>query len=158
MRIKTLVTFAAIALVAAACNSGTEDATTTTATQDDVTTTLAPDGSPDGVHTAETDLGTVLVGADGFTLYVFTLDVDGESTCYDQCAGTWPPVSADSAIGGDLDASIFGSTTRTDGSNQLTVDGKPLYTFAPDTNPGDTNGQGVNDVWFVVDGSGTVIP
>lgn len=158
MKIKTLVAFTVVALVAAGCSSEAQDGTSTTASQNDATTTLAPSGASDGVHIAETELGDVLVDADGFTLYVFTLDADGESTCYDQCAGTWPPVSADSAIGADLDTSIFGSTTRTDGSEQLTVGGKPLYTFAPDTNPGDTNGQGVNDVWFVVDGSGAVIP
>lgn len=166
MKMRALAILAVVALVAA-CSSDTNDttteaagneaSTTTEATSSDSSTTTTPADSSGEVHTAETDLGTILVDADGFTLYIFTLDSDGESTCYDQCAATWPPVSAGMGIGGDLDESIFGSTTRTDGSEQLTVSGKPLYTFTPDASPGDINGQGVNDVWFVVDETGAVV-
>ena len=109
------------------------------------------------MSTADTDLGTILVNADGFTMYVFTPDVDGVSTCYDDCAATWPAVPADTPIGAGVDASLFGSAPRTDGSEQLTVNGQPLYTFAPDANPGDTTGQGVNEVWFVVGADGAMI-
>ncbi len=111
----------------------------------------------DGIHTAESDVGTILVDPDGFTLYVFTVDTGGESACYDDCAAAWPAVPADTPISTDLDQSMFGSTERTDGTEQLTIAGMPLYTFAQDTAPGDTNGQGVNDVWFVVDASGNMI-
>jgi predicted lipoprotein with Yx(FWY)xxD motif len=111
----------------------------------------------DGIHSAETDLGTVLVDSDGFTVYVFTADVGGEPTCYDSCANNWPAVPADTAIGTDLDASLFGSVSRTDGPDQLTVNGQPLYTYAPDSQPGDTKGQGVGGAWFVVDVSGAMV-
>jgi predicted lipoprotein with Yx(FWY)xxD motif len=115
------------------------------------------DAGSDSLSTASTDLGTVLVDPDGFTVYVFLNDTDGESTCYDSCAATWPAVPGDTAISSDLDSSMFGTTTRTDGTEQLTVDGQPLYRYAPDTNPGDTNGQGVGDVWFVVGSDGGMI-
>lgn len=69
----------------------------------------------------------------------------------------WPPVDAGSEISSELDSSMFGSAARTDGNDQLTVNGQPLYRYAPDTNPGDTNGQGVGGVWFVVDGGGTMV-
>jgi predicted lipoprotein with Yx(FWY)xxD motif len=115
------------------------------------------DAAGDSMSTASTDLGTVLVDPDGFTVYIFLNDTNGESTCYDSCAATWPAVPGDTAISTDLDDSIFGTTTRTDGTEQLTVDGQPLYRYAPDANPGHTTGQGVGDVWFVVGADGAMI-
>jgi len=153
-------------LLVAACGDGAGDDATTTAPADDATTTTAPadDGATTtaasdgaGVSTASTDLGTVLVDPAGMTVYAFLNDTDGESTCYDDCAATWPAVPADAAISSDLDASMFGSTTRTDGTEQLTVAGQPLYTFAPDEAPGDTGGQGIGEVWFVVGADGAII-
>jgi predicted lipoprotein with Yx(FWY)xxD motif len=141
--------------VGASTTPGDGGATTTAAPDDGASTTAAAGG--EGVSTSDTDLGTVLVNPDGFTLYVFTNDAGGESTCYDDCATLWPPVPADTPVGGDLDAAMFGSTSRTDGSEQLTVNGQPLYTYTPDTNPGDTTGQGVGDVWFVVGTDGAMI-
>ena len=137
-------------------DSAPEQATTSTAGEDDGTTTTAAE-MMDGVHVSETDLGPVLVDPDGFTLYMFTADSDGESTCYDACAALWPPVPADTTISSDVDESMFGSTTRTDGMEQLTVNGMPLYLYTPDTSPGDTTGQGFNGVWFVLDEAGNVI-
>ncbi len=115
------------------------------------------DAGGDSMSTASTDLGTVLVDPEGFTVYVFLNDTNGESTCYDSCAATWPAVPGDTAISSDLDSSLFGTTTRTDGAEQLTVAGQPLYRYAPDANPGDTGGQGVGDVWFVVGTDGATI-
>ena len=166
-----LTLIAALVLVIAACGGdddpgaadttvpadGTTAAGETTTTAGDTTSTGDDAEAMDGVHATDTDLGTILVDADGFTLYVFTVDTDGESTCYDDCADLWPPVPGDSAISSDLDASIFGTTTRTDGSEQLTVNGMPLYLYAPDTSAGDTTGQGVGGVWFVVDSAGEMI-
>ena len=142
-----------LAMVVAACGEepgaepGADDGTTTTTTSDDT----------GGVQVADSDLGQILVDADGLTLYVFLADSAGESTCYDQCADLWPPASADLAIGSDLDASMFGSVARDDGGDQLTINGMPLYTYTPDAAPGDTLGQGFNDVWFAVDGDGQTI-
>jgi predicted lipoprotein with Yx(FWY)xxD motif len=170
------VSLVSLALVAAAC--GGEGAEETTTTTDDTTTTTAAETTTtaaettttaaeeattteadavSGVHAADTDLGLILVDPDGFTLYIFTVDTEGESACYDACADLWPPVPADTPISSDLDASIFGSAPRTDGLDQLTVNGMPLYLYTPDTSPGDTSGHGFNDVWFVVDAGGEVI-
>jgi predicted lipoprotein with Yx(FWY)xxD motif len=130
--------------------------TTATAAGDDGTTTTAA-GVAGGVDVSDTDLGQVLVDPDGFTVYIFTNDGQGPSTCYDACAELWPPVPGDTAISPSLDQSIFGTTTRDDGSEQLTVDGRPLYRYTPDTSPGETTGQGVGGVWFVVNPDGDVI-
>jgi len=177
MRTRSIYAFTVIALLVAACGAGDEGGATTTEALDDTPTTVADEPTTtedmtttttgdtgttgaemmDGVHASETDLGSVLVDADGFTVYIFTNDTEGESTCYDACASTWPPVPGDVAISSELDASIFGTTTRDDGTEQLTVNGMPLYLYAPDTSPGDTTGQGVGGVWFVVDDAGEVI-
>lgn len=161
MRASCLVAFLLLAGVACGNESSSSttngDGTPTTAAPGDGSTTSSAAESMDTVHVADTDLGAILVDPEGFTLYVFTNDADGESTCVDACADLWPPVSADTAIAADLDPGIFGSTTRSDGSDQLTVNGMPLYRYTPDADPGDTTGQGFNDLWFVVDNGGAIV-
>ncbi len=174
MKRTTLSLLAAALLVIAACGTdaeeGTSDTTvadaTTSAPVEETTTTAgaatettapAAEGGAEGIHTADTDLGAVLVDGEGFTIYVFTNDTEGTSTCYDDCAANWPAVPGDTAVGSDLDASLFGTSPRDDGSEQLTVNGMPLYRFTPDEAPGDVNGQGVGGVWFVVDAEGNMI-
>lgn len=98
------------------------------------------------------ELGPFLADADGRTVYLFTKDtVAGESACYDDCAAAWPPVSA----GADLVLppgmlGMLGSLARTDGTSQLTYNDIPLYYFADDDDPGDTYGQDVGDLWYIV--------
>jgi predicted lipoprotein with Yx(FWY)xxD motif len=110
------------------------------------------------VATAESDLGEIVVDAEGRTLYVFLADEGGASTCYDDCATTWPPLEGDGEPTGDgVDASLLGTTERDDGTTQVTLDGQPLYYFADDAAPGDTNGQAIGDVWYVVAPDGSTI-
>lgn len=111
------------------------------------------------VATSDSDLGTIVVDAQGRTLYVFLADEGSESTCYDECEDNWPPltVSGDPVAGEGIDASLLSTSERTDGSSQVTLDGHPLYVFAAETVAGDTNGQGIGDVWFVVSPSGKAI-
>jgi predicted lipoprotein with Yx(FWY)xxD motif len=119
----------------------------------------APPAASASVGVAETSLGTILVDGAGLSLYVFTPDKGGASTCYDACATAWPPLLSGGAptVGAGLDGSAFGSTTRTDGGAQVTFNGWPLYYFAGDAAAGDANGQGLNDVWWVVGPDGTMI-
>ena len=111
------------------------------------------------VQVESSDLGDIVVDADGTTLYVFLADEGTESTCYEECEDSWPPltVDGDPVAGEGIDGSLLGTTERTDGSVQVTMDGHPLYYFAGDEAAGDTNGQGVGDVWFVVSPSGEAI-
>ncbi len=102
-------------------------------------------------------LGNILTDSKGMTLYIFTKDTQGTSNCYDQCAAIWPPYTvsqgASLTTGSDITAKLA-TTTRKDGTLQLTVNGMPVYTFIKDKNPGDTTGQGIGGVWFVVDPTG----
>ena len=99
------------------------------------------------------DMPPMLVGPTGMTLYLFTNDEMGESTCYDQCAENWPPLTVESEedfVPGVLLQGEFGFTERTDGTLQVTYNGMPLYYYVEDTQRGDTNGEGRGDVWFTV--------
>jgi len=98
------------------------------------------------------ELGPFLTDAEGMTVYLFLKDeTAGQSACYDDCAAAWPPVPA--ADGMVLPPGISGTVSaidRTDGSQQMTYNDTPLYYYAADTKPGDTTGQDVGDVWYVV--------
>lgn len=103
--------------------------------------------------TAESDLGTFITGADGRTAYFFSPDTTpGVSVCADDCLAAWPPVTLEE--GGSVAVTdgipgVVGVVSATDGSPQVTYDGRPLYYFAGDQAAGDTNGQAVSDVWWV---------
>jgi predicted lipoprotein with Yx(FWY)xxD motif len=101
--------------------------------------------------TARTELGTIVVDAKGMTLYGFTKDTDGTSTCNGACATAWPPVlvTSDIAVEG-LDKSLFSVIDRADGSKQLKMGKWPLYRFSGDTAAGDTDGQASGGSWFVI--------
>ena len=109
---------------------------------------------PNGIQVVDGELGSYLADADGNTLYLFTPDNQGDSVCYDQCAEAWPPLTGTVTAGDGLDPALLGTAPRTDGDDQVTYNGWPLYYFFQDAAPGDTNGQGVNDVWYVLDAAG----
>jgi predicted lipoprotein with Yx(FWY)xxD motif len=103
------------------------------------------------------ELGEFLVDNDGMTLYLFTPDTTSESTCYDACATKWPPLLTDTedvTAGDGVEAGLIGTTERTDGKMQVTYNDHPLYYYADDVEPGDTEGQGVQDIWWVVNPAG----
>src|SRR5919199_1040129 len=85
------------------------------------------------------DLGKVVVDGNGRTVYVFDKDVQGKSNCDGDCAVKWPPVAAGTGTPqlDGVDKSLVGTTTRKDGSKQLTLGGLPLYLFAQDSKAGD---------------------
>lgn len=123
----------------------------------EVTVESGEAASEQSLAVASSDLGDIVTDAEGFTLYVFEPDAQGESTCYDACAENWPPLEGEVSAGDGIDSSLVGSAERTDGSLQVTYDGWPLYYFAADEAPGDVNGQLVGDVWFVIAPDGTPI-
>ena len=117
-----------------------------------VSSAIAGATGPAVVGTATGALGTFLVDGKGMTLYMYVPDTAGVSTCYDKCAVAWPPqltTGAPTASGG-ADKSKLSTTARTDGATQVKYGDWPLYYWVKDTAPGDTTGQGVQDVWYVV--------
>jgi predicted lipoprotein with Yx(FWY)xxD motif len=108
-----------------------------------------------------TEVGEVLVGANGRTLYLFTADEGTKSVCYGECETYWPPLIDDKpTAGAGLDASLLGTTQRTDGTLQVTYNGHPLYFFAVDESAGDIKGQGYESfdgIWWTVSAAGAEI-
>jgi predicted lipoprotein with Yx(FWY)xxD motif len=114
------------------------------------------------LSTASSPLGTILVDAQGRTVYEFASDSKNTSTCSGQCLTYWPPVVAPATVPGAVPGitGALGSFTRKDGGSELTINGLPLYTFAGDTAPGMTAGQGSNGSgakWWVVAPDGSPI-
>jgi predicted lipoprotein with Yx(FWY)xxD motif len=122
----------------------------------------APAAAAVELAVADNALGKIITDGDGKTLYMFTPDEAGTPTCYDECAAAWPPLTADDAAsvaaGTGLDASKISVVDRTDGTKQVKFGEYPLYYFANDAAPGDTNGQGVGEgKWWVVGTDGEPI-
>jgi predicted lipoprotein with Yx(FWY)xxD motif/glucose/arabinose dehydrogenase len=96
--------------------------------------------------------GLYLVGAGGFTLYIFTEDEANESYCFDECTVAWPPLIVPVGEEPTLGAGVTGDIDvfqRPDGQMQISFNGWPLYFFRGDLNPGDAVGDGAKEVWFV---------
>ena len=104
-------------------------------------------------------LGEVLTDGVGNTLYYFTRDTDpNTSACAGGCANAWPIFYAENpALGPGLDSADFGAFIREDSIMQSTYKGWPLYYFVNDTIPGETNGEAVNNVWFVAKADYTIM-
>ncbi len=103
------------------------------------------------VQITDTSAGSILAGSNGKSLYVFDRDEQGKSNCTGGCAQTWPPLTVES--GNPTPPSGLSGTlsviTRDDGSRQVAYNGRPLYFYAPDAQPGDTKGDGVGGVWHL---------
>jgi len=89
--------------------------------------------------------GSILAGPDGKTLYTFSTDSAGVSTCADACANAWPPLVLDSGqpTAGPGLSGTLAVITRADGKRQVTYNGQPLYNFVRDTQAGVVTGEGV---------------
>ena len=96
-------------------------------------------------------VGNFLADGNGMTLYYFSKDEKKMSNCIEGCAVNWPPFYVDpSAVVEGYESSDFATITRTDGKQQTTYKGMPLYYFKNDKYPGDIYGHGIGDVWFLV--------
>lgn len=124
---------------------------------------VSPDGAPiqtNAVVNATTSpLGSILIDRNGWTVYMYTKDTTNTSQCYDDCAQKWPPLLTvgNPVAGPGLNHLLIGTTTRSDGSTQVTYKKYPLYYWYKDTRAGDTLGQGVGNVWYMVSVTGTPI-
>jgi predicted lipoprotein with Yx(FWY)xxD motif len=155
MQSKLLVNgVAALALLAVSCGGTTPSTAGTTPSP-------AATGEKIAVAT-NAKLGQFLVDESGMTVYLWVADTATTSTCYTSCAAIWPPVLTTGApqAGAGVQASLLGTTTRTDGKVEVTYAGHPLYYFAKDKVAGDVTGQGSNGfgaLWWVLAPSGAAI-
>jgi predicted lipoprotein with Yx(FWY)xxD motif len=149
-----LIAAALVALVVAGCGGGGNQATAASAPSGDASHTISA--------TDNGALGKILVDSKGRTLYLFQKDAGSMSTCSGACATDWPPVTTTGkpTAGSGLTGSKVGTTKRSDGTEQVTYDGHPLYQYVGDQNAGDANGQGVNAfgaLWYVLSPSGSTV-
>jgi predicted lipoprotein with Yx(FWY)xxD motif len=152
-----------LAVLLAGCTGGGD---TTEPPADTGTTEETPDATTPGagdalLMTADSDLGEIVVDADGMTVYMFDNDTQDSdtSTCEGDCATNWPAVTTDSEEAPAVEGVTgeVGTITGVDGETQVTLNGWPLYYFAGDSAAGDTNGQGQGGIWWVLDPAGEKI-
>jgi predicted lipoprotein with Yx(FWY)xxD motif len=110
----------------------------------------------------KTPIGNAITTSSGHTLYLFRADHGTTSTCYGQCATYWPPLltTGKPVASGRVQVSLLGTTKRKDGKLQVTYKGHPLYTYLPDTKPGQTTGEGstaFGAAWYALAPSGATI-
>ena len=147
-----LVLVATLALAACGDDTSSSSGTTTTSS-----TTAASSGAAATVAVSGTNLGKVLVDADGRTLYAFTPDTATRIACTGACAQAWPPAIAPATPTGDGVTAAITVVARPDGTSQVVVGGHPLYRYVGDAAAGDTNGQGSGGKWFVVAADGSLV-
>jgi len=164
MRHSSLLTAAlasGLLLLAAAC--GSSDPAASPASSSLATAGAAvvpPPGEVTALQTTTTPLGEVVTDGDGRTLYLFSTDGKDatQSACTGACLEAWPP-----ALVGSVAPSVsgvtgsIGSIAAPGGGRQLTLGGWPLYYYGQDVAVGDTKGQAVGNVWWVLDGSGSAV-
>ena len=136
--------------------SASQTPTTAAATTPTTAATTTTTAAPSLIKTAtNAQFGIILTDASGKTLYIRTSDPAGGSTCTAGCLATWPPLLVPAGSTGTLKApagvtAALTSFARSDNTGtQVLLGGQALYTFAADTAPGDTKGEGVGGVWHV---------
>jgi predicted lipoprotein with Yx(FWY)xxD motif len=100
----------------------------------------------------DAEFGKIFTDSNGNVLYFFATDVNGNNNCTGGYANNWPIFFAEresiSIDDPDFDAELLGEIQTPNGM-QTTYNGWPLYYFVNDNAPGDTNGDGVANVWYV---------
>ncbi len=96
-------------------------------------------------------LGKILTDGKGMTLYYYSKDVLKKSNCFGGCVTAWPLYDpAEFSVPAGTSAADFTTVDRGDGTSQLAYKGWPLYYYFQDKKPGDTLGENVGEVWFVI--------
>ncbi|MDN3354781.1 hypothetical protein [Actinomadura sp. DC4] len=111
------------------------------------------------VKISKSSLGDILTDQSGRTLYAFTNDKGGTSSCSGQCIATWPALISKDKVTAAAGANpaLLKATQRAEGTSQATYGVWPLYYYAGDMGPGDVDGEGVDGVWFAVGADGKLV-
>jgi len=123
------------------------------------TAASASSGAGAAIDAKKSGLGTILVDSKGMSLYLFEKDKGPKSSCSGACAAAWPPVTSTGAAtaGAGIAKAKLGTTTRSDGTKQVTYNGHPLYTYAGDSSPGQTKGEALKQFgaeWYLLSPAG----
>jgi predicted lipoprotein with Yx(FWY)xxD motif len=148
---------AGVVLLVAACGVGSRSGAASSA----ATGPSAP-ASPVSIGTARGPYGPYLTGGSGRALYLWVGDSDGASNCSGDCAAAWPPLlsKAKPAPASGVVAAALSTVVRSDGSEQVSYNGHPLYYSMTDPGPGTTRGEGQDSFgakWWLVAPSGAAI-
>jgi predicted lipoprotein with Yx(FWY)xxD motif len=145
--IPSIAALLAVSLLLSACGSSSSSGGSSAASAMPAAPQASASSSGGLVRTvANPKLGTILTDAKGMTLYRLSGESAGKFICTSKvCLAAWHPLftTPGSKLTG---ANLLGTVQRPDGSQQVTYNGQPLYTFAPDKQPGQTSGEGVKDV------------
>jgi len=119
-------------------------------------------GAVSTVMAGRSAYGVVLFDGHGKALYAFTRDPRSRSTCSGACAASWPPyvVSGSLRAGVGTRKALIGTTTRPDGTHQLTYAGRPVYYYVGDRKPGQILCQNVVEFggrWLVMRANGRLV-
>ena len=161
--ISAAVIAAGIALAASACSSSlSSNGATAAPAASSATAQPSTAATTIDLQSASGIDDKFLADGQGRALYLFEADKGSTSTCTGACVAAWPPVTASAMpmAGGGVSQSMFGTTKRADGTEQLTYNGHPLYYFSADTGSGTAKGQGVKAFgsdWYVVNAKGSKI-
>ena len=145
-----------VALAACGSSGGSSASSSGSSAAPSVSASASAAAAKVGLKTAKVSGTTVLTSTKGFTLYTFAPDTSTKSACNGACAASWPPVKPSGTV-----KSPYATIKRSSGSTQLTFHGRPLYTFAGDTSPGQANGNGVNafgGLWHDAPATGAKAP
>jgi len=166
-RIGGVAALATTALIIAGCGSSSSSSSSAAAapaaaTSAASTTSSAAAATGVTIKTAKDSAGTYLAGPNGHALYLWVADSGGKSACSGACAHAWPPLvtKGNPSAGSGVNASDLGTIMRSDGTEQVTYKGHPLYYFIADTSAGSTRGQGSEGFgakWCLIAPSGTAI-
>jgi predicted lipoprotein with Yx(FWY)xxD motif len=111
-------------------------------------TAASPPTAQDTVSASTIGGNTVLVDSQGDTLYTPEQEASGKILCTGSCESIWMPLTASGSMHPTASADVtgkVGTVKRPDGTEQVTIGGAPLYTFAEDSGPGAMSGDGVTD-------------
>ncbi|RZU64492.1 putative lipoprotein with Yx(FWY)xxD motif [Microterricola gilva] len=154
MKTRLFAALAGTAVAMMALAGCAQDAPAPSSTESDVAA-----ANPD-ITVAGSPIGEIVVNGEGMTAYFFDKDTAGAeaSACTGECAANWPAITteSDTPVVDGVTGTV-GTITDADGNHQITIDGRPIYTFVKDMAPGDVNGQGMNEVWHVIAPDGTEI-
>ncbi len=117
-----------------------------------ITSSVAASNADLGVE--KTTLGTIIVDCKGMTAYYYLPDLpnSGVSSCTGGCLVHWPAITSKTTT--PVVEGVSANVSIIPTSNQILINGRPIYTFVGDQKVGDTNGQGVGGIWYVVSPAG----